>query len=281
MTSDFVTKKDISGGLISYISALTKDAKPNTDFETHAHDDTLELYYFIEGELTFSFEGRHIDIKEDTFVLISDSLLHRPIIKKDCTYFRKRILFRKECFERISDSTGLYLNLKQKGIIIIDRDALHHKEIRAIFSGIEEDMISDNSGELPALISLFSLLIKIEKNTRGNDVIRYKLQDKRVTEIINYIDDNLANDLSYKSISKLFYISEKNLFKLFKKETGFSLGKYVATKRINKAKELLFEGLSANDAALATGFSDYSVFYRSFLNLTGISPTKTQFCVCG
>lgn len=275
MTSDFVIKKDILDDLISYISAFTKNASPNTDFETHAHEDTLELYYFIKGDPVFSFEGRHIDVKEETFVLISDGLLHRPIIKKNCEYFRKRILFKKECFQRLADSSSLYEKLKETRIFTIDKNSSHYERITSLFSDIEEDILSyDKDRELSALVSLFSLLIKAEKSSAENEKINYKRQDRRVSEIISYIDANLAEDLSYKGISKLFYISEKNLFKLFKKETGFSLGNYVNTRRINMAKRLLIDGASASSTALATGFSDYSVFYRSFLKSTGMSPMQ-------
>ena len=93
-------------------------------------------------------------------------------------------------------------------------------------------------------------------------------------DIIKYINENLASDLSYKTLAEKFFISEKNLYNFFKRETGFPLSKYITKLRIIRAKEILSPGGSAFDAATAAGYDDYSVFYRNFVKETGITPAK-------
>jgi len=68
------------------------------------------------------------------------------------------------------------------------------------------------------------------------------------------------------------FLSKHYLYHLFKEQTGFSLSEYVRNKRIIKAKELLIEGVSITQLPHMIGFSDYSTFYRTFKNITGVSP---------
>ena len=92
--------------------------------------------------------------------------------------------------------------------------------------------------------------------------------------MLRYIDEHLTEDLSYKAFSKAFYMSEKSLYKFFKKETGFALSTYINERRIIMAQSLLNAGCPAKTAAFGAGFKEYSVFYRCFLKKVGISPTE-------
>ena len=94
-----------------------------------------------------------------------------------------------------------------------------------------------------------------------------------MTQIVEYIDKHLSSNLDYKTLAAHFCTSEKSIYKLFKEGTGFSLAKYITERRIIKAKHILNQGGSAYEAFVATGYKDYSVFYRNFLKETGITPT--------
>ena len=42
------------------------------------------------------------------------------------------------------------------------------------------------------------------------------------------------------------------------------------------AQQLLLDGIPASEAALRTGFGDYSNFYRTYRRLSGHSPAEAQ-----
>ena len=50
-----------------------------------------------------------------------------------------------------------------------------------------------------------------------------------------YIDNHIAEELDYQTIAGKFYLSEKSLYQLFKKETGLSPARYINERRIIKA----------------------------------------------
>ena len=107
----------------------------------------------------------------------------------------------------------------------------------------------------------------------NDDTVFFTYSDT-VTKITEYIAKNLTVELSYRRIAEAFHLSEKYLYKLFKKEVGVTLSQYVLERRIVKAQTVLNAGGTAGEASLSAGFGDYSVFYRCFVRETGLTPSE-------
>ena len=266
---------EIKNDHLTYIEALTEEAKPNEDYEEHAHHDELEIYNFVEGDLYFSFEGDRIKVNDGDIIIISSGSLHRTIIKTPCRYFRKRLLVKNEFFALMpGGALELQNRLAQKGIIVLNRDRLESSPLDDIFIDIEKSIKKRTPyDDFCTLISLSSFLIGAERMGDKREIKR-TLLGHRVEDIVRYIDSNITSPLDYNSIAKRFHISAKNLYKIFKNETGFTLSNYIRIRRVIKAKALLNSGASPIEAAEGAGFSDYSVFYRCFTRELGISPSK-------
>ena len=71
-----------------------------------------------------------------------------------------------------------------------------------------------------------------------------------------------------------FFISKHYLCRIFKSATGFSVMEYIIYSRILRARQLLQEGVSVQQAGELSGFSDNSHFIRTFGHLTGTSPGR-------
>lgn len=264
LNNDFSVQHTGLNGAITHVSALTQKALPNSEFEVHRHYQEFEIYYFLEGNLFFSFEGRHIKVQEGCMIIISNSTLHRPIIKNECRYYRKRILFNKEIF--IKMGYELYNILKKRKILVLSKETVEKAEIDILFCNIENHLaLNSPYDDFCALINLLSLLIKAEQHSQQIDDIITFAHSEKVSKIIEYINEHLAEDLSYKVLSEVFYLSEKYLYKIFKNETGFTLSDYIKEQRIIMAQSILNAGGSAKTAAYSSGFKDYSAFYRCFL----------------
>ncbi|MBE7049754.1 MAG: AraC family transcriptional regulator [Ruminococcaceae bacterium] len=274
--SDFSINYTGLGGAIQLFSSLTNNAQPNSEFEVHTHYNEFEVYYFLQGDLYFSFEGKRYCVEEGSMIIIANGMLHRPIIKNSCRYYRKRILFTKEIFGRFNISDfELYSILLKRKLLIVDSISVEKFQLGKIFEEIEQSLSLNTLYEdYSSAFSLLTLLIKAEKNSISYNFNQHCVYSTKTMEIIKFIDENLSEDLSYKKLSQHFFMSEKNLYKFFKKETGFTLGNYINERRIIKAQSLLNAGESACVAALNSGFCDYSVFYRSFLRKVGITPME-------
>ena len=60
---------------------------------------------------------------------------------------------------------------------------------------------------------------------------------------------------------------------IFVDESGVSVWQYVLHKRIDRACDLILDGMRVEKAALCCGFEDYSTFYRIFRKNYGITPS--------
>ena len=123
------------------------------------------------------------------------------------------------------------------------------------------------------IIQLFILLNRWfgrEENRRESENVMPRI----VSEMMTYIKENAAEDISLSRLSKEFYFDSRYLSKLFKEYTGLTLRTYLMDCKMALAKQLLREGWSVSEVCQRSGFNDYANFLRSFKNYVGVSPGK-------
>ncbi|AHV97230.1 helix-turn-helix domain-containing protein [Paenibacillus sabinae] len=108
------------------------------------------------------------------------------------------------------------------------------------------------------------------------DYRQFTEQPKSVVhEIKHYIHTHCGDDLSRMSLAETVYLNPDYLARLFKKETGISLGNYIIQARISAAKHLLeTTQLSVYAIASKVGYANYSHFSKLFKQEAGCSPNE-------
>ena len=99
--------------------------------------------------------------------------------------------------------------------------------------------------------------------------------NSKILDILRYINENPDGELSIESIAEHFYISKYYMMRLFKQETGYTLGQYISQKRLLLAKELILSGVPGIQACFDCGFKDYSTFSRAYRKFFKESPKDT------
>ena len=89
---------------------------------------------------------------------------------------------------------------------------------------------------------------------------------KVVTDVIHYVDQNLAGDLSVSGIAESVHLNSVYLTRRFRQYSGLSLQQYIIEKRLAEAKRMLRNGQSPTEVCYACGFNNYSNFSRTFTN---------------
>ncbi|MGF1568856.1 MAG: helix-turn-helix domain-containing protein [Nodosilinea sp.] len=99
------------------------------------------------------------------------------------------------------------------------------------------------------------------------------LPPRVLRQVIDYIHDYLAQDLSLETLATIAHISPSYFSRLFKQSTGLSPHQYVIQCRIDRAKQLLKQGkLSIAEVAYRSGFTHQSHLSHHFKRLVGSSP---------
>lgn len=97
----------------------------------------------------------------------------------------------------------------------------------------------------------------------------------RVRHVIQYINRNTANKIKIADIAEYACISQQHLNRLFSKEVGISLGKYLNNMKLEEGKKLLMNsGLNVAQIAEKLDFYDVAHFSRKFKELFNLSPAK-------
>ncbi|SFM11548.1 two-component system, response regulator YesN [Gracilibacillus orientalis] len=115
--------------------------------------------------------------------------------------------------------------------------------------------------------------------TKSNYEYTVKKYSKAVEQVINYIEEQLANpELSLKKIAReILFMNEDYLGRLFQREMGERFSQYVYRLRMEKAKHLLEEksNLKMFEISDITGFGNKSHYFSlAFKKYTGMSPTE-------
>ena len=100
--------------------------------------------------------------------------------------------------------------------------------------------------------------------------------------IVEEIQKNYTENITLTGLSEKYSISTGHLSTLLKEQLGLSFSEYLASKRIQKAKELLVdEKLSVDAIAAMVGYGDYFYFTKVFKKTAGMSPSKYRSEVLG
>lgn len=257
-----------------------KDSK-SLDFELHYHD-FYKIVIFISGKVNYLIEGRTYRLQPWDILFISSSETHKAIIDPSEIYERMIIWVNSDFMEKHNNEDGnlltcFHLSSKEKfNLLRIDAETI--MDIKYILDNLEKaeddkkfgSYILKNSLFLQLMVYLNRLYLRTENNKRIVDV-EY---DELIERILDFIKDNLREDLSIEKLASLFFTNKYYLMHKFKKQTGFTIHSYIMEKRLIHANLLIKKGKSITEACIECGFNDYSSFLRAFKNMFGLSPKK-------
>jgi len=99
--------------------------------------------------------------------------------------------------------------------------------------------------------------------------------NRLVTDVITYLRGNLEGSPALPDLAERFHVGHVYLSRLFKKETGMGLSKYLMRLKMERSRTLLAKtGLSVNEVAQESGFGDYLYFRKVFKRNHGVTPTE-------
>ncbi len=101
-------------------------------------------------------------------------------------------------------------------------------------------------------------------------------QTENAIEVVKgYIEQCLGEDISRSLLARKACLSEDYLSKLFARETGMSIPAYIASRRMERAKEYLDgTSLTIGEVAMKVGYSNFSYFSKTFRELVGCTPNE-------
>ncbi|MBQ6408758.1 MAG: helix-turn-helix domain-containing protein [Butyrivibrio sp.] len=249
------------------------------DIPYHYHD-FHKIVLILSGRTKYYIEGREYELLPFDFVIVNRFLIHKPEVTSDEVYDRI-ILYLSDDFLKKYNLMDAFVKSKEIGSSVVRLPGESSASIFEQFLQIEEDIRNEKdeyAGELITRIDVLKALISFNRACIAEDFgfkpeARY---NRKVIEIITYVNDNLGKDLSIDLLADRFYMSKYHMMRIFKNETGYSIHQYISEKRIILARNLIISGMPATSACLECGFKDYSSFSRAFKNQLGMLPSEVK-----
>lgn len=248
-------------------------SQTNSTFNFHAHDG-YEILYFLSGEVQYYIEDESYSLVSGDVLVIPPGKLHRLVTVDETIVYERMVLtlsqeYCRRLLRRVPDS---FVGRENKSC----RIPLGEKV--GDFGRMMQSLLhltADEVGVLERDATVTLLLLMLGKYMDAA-LPADPNENRRMGEIIRYINANFTRQLSLEEIAERFFISKYHLLRQFKSYTHATVHSYILTKRILLAKALLREGLTPAEVSTQCGFSTYAGFYQNFVRQTGLKPSAFQ-----
>lgn len=221
-----------------------------------------ELIIVTEGTLYLSYNGNDYSAGPGEYILLPPSDSERIGYKEAYSAF----YWLHFSTDSLTDTEPLLLPdtgrvPKPEKLIVLMKQLQDMKK-----NGYPE--VALNACATTILMELYGELTLFPKNTTS-----VSLQKQIYNDIIDYIEDNIYDNLKVSDIARHFGYNEKYLSHRFTEIAGVPLKQYIMKAKIEKANFLLTDtNESVKDISKRLGFSDSHNFCRTYKSLTGLTP---------
>ena len=241
----------------------SREENPEPYVFMHAHTD-MEIYYLIDGDVEYHVENSIYKPMPGDILIMRPGEVHTSLVTSPRAYDRFNLRFSPELLKETLNGRLLRPFLDRPAGVSNHYTAqeLHSELIKSCFSR----MFTRDTGRDPmrAVTYLLPILQEIYDAWSIRDIPKENPATTLPARIIAYINQNLSGLESPQQICDAFYMSQAQLYRVFRAYAGTSVWDYVRAKRLHAAREQMLSGVAPAQAALENGFSDYSTFFRAY-----------------
>jgi len=261
------------------------DQEPK-EFDNHYHEfDKITI--FLKGKVHYIVEGRTYELEPYDIVLVGHHDIHKLSVDSGIPYERIIMYVSPEYLEHYSDESyqlnACFQKAKREHSNVLRVTKLSESKLYQVVKDIKHTLDPKRTqeayaGELYQKLLFLEFMVHLNRAAIGEKVayINTNVCNQKVVDMIDYINENLAENLSIDLLASQFYMSKYHMMRLFKEETGYSIGQYLNHKRLLRAKEYIQAGMGITQACYACGFKEHSTFSRAYKKLFGESPRQMR-----
>ncbi len=242
------------------------------DYNFH-HHDFLKIMILLSGNVTYVVEGRSYPLTPWDMVLVDRGQVHRPVVDTSHPYERILLYLSPAFLEKHSTKEAPLIKcfetaqFRHSQVLRLSRETL--VPFKILLQKLEANTsFRDDDFAAPLLAKALCLEFLIELNritlSPKAGFLTESTLDYRISGLLAYINSHLEEAMDMVSLSALSGLSSYHMMRLFKQETGYTVGNYITEKRLIKARNLMSQGTCATQACYLCGFQNYSTFLRAY-----------------
>lgn len=238
-----------------------------------------EIFILLDGDVTMLINSQQYRITSGAVVLLTSRDLHISINNTSTCYKRITILFDHHALQNFNTMrtnllacfSGMPRNQGNIFYMAPQEVAVFESHARSIAACQGSTQYGD---DLTAIAQLVSLLIFVNKVYMQGTRLKPLQRNPIILELVEYIDSHIDQPLSVQSLCESISYSEPYVSQLFSTQMGVSLKRFILTKKVAYAKQLLKTEDTIQQVCEKCGFNDYSNFSRTFKQIAGMSPRQ-------
>lgn len=239
----------------------------------HSHH-SFEIYCLVKGSREYFIEDRFFMVQEGDVVLVPRKVFHRTAGEGGMRFL---VHFSEAFLRQFFTEAALAPILNGLPVVFRgeDRERNHIlfilNTLLTEYSRCEREQLPQNESLLAGYLFQLLFTMVYSKNT----YVPHNNEDVRITEIVQYINENYNSINEIEQIAEHFYISKYHLCRYFRKKLGVQLVAYLNAIKIREACNLIKSGCSnMTQVAMQCGFNSSSYFCKVFKKEKGISPSE-------
>lgn len=233
---------------------LDKPNAPTEEYYKHIHFFN-EILYLVHGDIDFTVEAETRHLKEGDLVFIPSGKYHFATVNSKVLYERYVLKFPDKYVpdyvkQKLSEGSFFFFNSKKYSMVF------------NMFDGYVQEY---NRDELHVVFA--AELIKLMTMLCHEPLQNVEKHEDFISQLTNYIENNLHKNLTLRTLTEEFHYSRSFICTEFKQRMHIPLMKYIRTKKIIAAHQMIINGVKKTEAAEYFGFDTYSTFYRAYKSM--------------
>ncbi|RXZ83996.1 AraC family transcriptional regulator [Paenibacillaceae bacterium] len=261
-----------------------RDTKnPQTELPNHIHE-WYELVYVHSGKGSFFIDQVLHEKRAGDLFVIPGNTIHQAFTDPADPIVSTALFFSPELVQPASFGEEYsfllpfdYCKVRNNFVYLLS--SASQEQIEQRLNAIQEELLGKNAGYRHAIVlhvqQLLLELSRLEASAGDRDRASSPASGGPLwlRESLKYIDLHLDQPLGLDELSRQASVTGAHYSRVFKQLTGMGVAKYVMTKRIIRAKELLLAGDNTiSTIAEQCGFESLPHFYRQFKRIAGLTP---------
>lgn len=245
-----------------------KYAKGASDVVGREFHPYNEIIYFIGKEASFVSDNLKLKLEPKTLLVIPKQCYHQLNVIGDVEEYHRLVIHFDSDSELDKLSAACF-----DGTFICEINEQISRILERLINIVCE-LENDKTTETLAFAAGALLVYEISRAKRleGN----FSGRSDTVQRCIEWIEKNINGLITLERISDELNISQSGISHAFRREMDISLYKYVLKKRLAIANKKILDGISPTEAALESGFCDYSGFYKQYKKTFGKPPSVVK-----
>lgn len=244
---------------------LDKDS-PLNQHESHIHKQ-CEIYLNLSGDVSFEVENRIYPISRGSVIITRPMEYHHCIYHSDAPHEHYWITFSADAGEEFL-KPFFDRKVGKDNLILLEEAQL--EECLCTLA----DLLENENDSLLHRIAFCRLLRILDTGRRAEGLLLFDKLPQDVTMALRFMDEHLTEDLEIGVLAEYCNVSVNTLERHFKKSLGSTPFPVLRKKRLVYSMQFLRNGETVTDAAVKSGFSDYSNYVQLFRKQFDITPLQ-------